>query len=171
MWESSHGTSPAINWANSKERNSHVARVFSVSRRRWAQKKQDVALRHFGTFVLSERDYYSNNWLFRLILPDEIMLNLAEVYSAELPTDCMVVIQYHFSFGPGFSLLNFCLDSLRHGKNVSMLRFLLDSFLYMFMGAFLFVTWSRVLFSATVRIIKMQGFKSSGLFFFFLKQK
>lgn len=99
-----------------------------------------MVLRHFSTFMLSERDDYSNNWLFRLILPDEVMLNLAKFYSAELQTDCMVVIQYQFSFGPGFLSLNFCLDSLRHGKNVSMLRFLLDSFLYMFMGAFMFVT-------------------------------
>lgn len=111
--------------------------------------------RHFSTFMLFGRDDYSNNWLVWLILLDETLQYLANFYSAELSTDCMVVIQYQFSFGPRFSLLNFCLDSLRCGKNVSMLRFLLEVFLYMFMEAFTFVTSSRALLSATVSVIKI----------------
>lgn len=84
----------------------------------------------------------------------------------------MVLIQYQFSFGPGFSLLNFCLDSLKCGENVTILRFLLEGFfLYMFMEAFMFVTSRRVLFSATVNMIKMHDFKSSGVWVFILKQK
>lgn len=165
MWKSSHGTISVINWANSKQRNHHLARVFRVSRRWWTQKDQDLALRHFSTFMLSGRDDYSDNLLVWLILPDETFQYLANFHSAELPTDCMVVIQHQFNFGPGFSLLSFCLDSLTCGENISMLRFPLEAFLYMFTGAFMFVTSSRALFSATLRVIKMHDFKSSGLFF------
>lgn len=115
--------------------------------------------------MLSGRDDYSDNLLVWLILPDETLQYLANFYSAELPTDCMVIIQHQFNFGPGFSLLNFCLDSLTCGENISMLRFLLEAFLYMFTGAFMFVTSSRALFSATLSVIKMHDFKSSGFFF------
>lgn len=63
------------------------------------------------------------------MLLNQTLWYLANFYSAELPTDSMVVIQHRSSFGPRFSLQNFCLDRL---TSVSMLRFLLESFLYTF---------------------------------------
>lgn len=83
--------------------------------------------------MLSERDYYNKtNWLFWLILLDQTLWYLANFYSAELPTDCVVVIQHRSSFGPGFSLLYFCLDSLRHRERVTKVSF--GRQLYTFVG-------------------------------------
>lgn len=82
------------------------------------------------------------------MLLNQTLWYLANFYSAELPTDCMVVIQHRSSFGPGFSLQNFCLNRL---TSVSMLRFLLESFLYTFKGAWLQAEYYSVLHQAWLK--------------------